>query len=254
MLPLGLFRNRDFAGANLLTLLLYGGLGGVFLFMPLDLIQVHHYTATAAGAALLPFIVILFVLSRWSGGLVDRLGARLPLVIGPTITALGFALLALPGTGGGYWTTFFPAIVVEGLGMAITVAPLTTTAMNAVGADHAGIASGVNNAVSRVGGLLAVALMSLLMVGAFNRELDRRVARLNLAPAVARALDAERPKLGAAVPPLGAAPASRPGIEAAIEWAFVAGFREVAMVAAALALASAGAAAVTIQGRSGRRS
>lgn len=249
MMPLPLFRERAFAGANLLTFLLYGALGSTLFFLPLELIQVQRYSATAAGAALLPFIVIVFALSRWSGGLVDRFGARRPLILGPAIAAVGFALFAVPGIGGSYWTTFFPAVTVMGLGMAITVAPLTTTVMNAVGTSHAGVASGVNNAVSRVGGLMAVALMGLVMVTAFNAELDRREALLGLPPGPAAALRAERARLADAEPPPGLPPAERRAVRRAIEESFVVGFRRVSLAGALLALASAAAAAAAIPGR-----
>src|SRR5262249_200255 len=137
MVPLELFRSRTFAGANLLTLLLYAALGGALYFLPFNLIQVQGYPATAAGAALLPMILIMFPLSRWAGGLVDQFGPRRPLIVGPVIAGVGFGLLAVPGVGGSYWTTFFPAVAVLGLGMAVAVAPLTTTVMGAVEERHA---------------------------------------------------------------------------------------------------------------------
>ena len=172
MMPLSLFRSRNFAGANLLTLFLYAALGGSLYYLPFNLIQVHGYSATAAGSAFLPFVLITFVLSRWAGGLVTRYGAKLPLVIGPTITAAGFVLFALPGTEGSYWTTFFPAVVVMGLGMALVIAPLTTTALTSVSGRHAGLASGVNNAVSRTASLLCIPVLGIFVFMTFSTQLD----------------------------------------------------------------------------------
>src|SRR6266496_652815 len=248
MLPLALFRSRDFTGANLLTLLLYSALGGTLFFLPLNLIQVQGYTATAAGAALLPFILIMFFLSRWSGGLVERYGGRLPLVFGPTISAIGFALFVVPEVSANYWSTFFPATVVLGLGMAISVAPLTTTVMNAVPRNRVGIASGINNAVSRVAGLLAIAVFGIVMFDVFNRSLDSRLSSLELPPAARRSLQNERISLAAEKIPGEIAPPTRDVIKEAINESFVRGFRRVMLVGAALALASSIASLLLING------
>jgi MFS family permease len=130
------------------------------------LINVHHYSPTEAGAALLPFIFIMVAASRWSGGLVARIGPRTPLILGSILAGMGFLAYALPGTDGSYWTTFFPAATVLGFGGALFVAPLTTTVMDSVGVEHSGVASGINNAVARTAGLLGVAVLGVVVTTA----------------------------------------------------------------------------------------
>ncbi|MBO9514274.1 MAG: MFS transporter [Variovorax sp.] len=246
MLPLSLMRIGNFGGANLLTLLLYAALGGGLYFFPLNLIQVQGYSATVAGAALLPFILILFALSRWAGQLVDRFGPRLPLVVGPAIAAAGFALFMVPGVGASYWTGFFPAVVVLGLGMAVTVAPLTTTVMNAVGPERAGIASGVNNAVSRAASVLAIAVFAVVMAWAFDARLAQALREIGASAQSVAFIETQRSQLaGAALPP-GVDEATAQALRQAVNAAFVSGFRWVMGICAALALASAWSAWVLI--------
>jgi MFS family permease len=252
MLPLDLFQSRTFTGANLLTFLLYGALGGSLFFLPLNLIQVQHYSATAAGAAFLPFILIIFLLSRWAGGLVEKYGSKIPLVIGPLIAALGFALFMLPGLSAGYWQTFFPAVVVLGTGMAVSVAPLTTTVMNSVAPNRVGIASGVNNAVARGAGLLAIAVLGIVMLHSFNHALDRRLVDEHASPVVWQSLQSQRNKLAGASLPEELDQMTRQLIGQAIGESFVHAFRLIMAIGATLALTCAIVAWLLI-GTAGRK-
>ncbi|MDQ8729941.1 MFS transporter [Bradyrhizobium sp. LHD-71] len=165
LMPLSLFRDPDFSGANALTVLLYAALSGALFLLPFMLIEVHGYSAMAAGAAFLPFSVIMGLGSSWSGGLVERVGSRPPLVIGPLVTAAGFAILGFSGNDPSYWKGFLPGLIVVGVGMTIAVAPLTTTVFNSAPTDKSGTASGINNAAARTGSMIAVAALGLAVGG-----------------------------------------------------------------------------------------
>ena len=237
MMPLGLFRSRTFSGANLVTLFLYTALGGALFFLPFNLIQVQGYSPTEAGGALLPFILLMFFLSRWTGGLVYRYGSRRPLVAGPLIAGCGFALLALPDVGGSYWRTFFPAVCVLGLGMAVSVAPLTTTVMGAAGTDREGIASGINNAVARAGPLLAVAVFGVILAYVFSAHIDVSLSKID--PTVYRAIAEQKAKLAAIAIPSGTSAGLAAVIKQDILQSYVAGFRWVMAASAFLSFLSA---------------
>jgi EmrB/QacA subfamily drug resistance transporter len=168
MMPLSLYRSRNFSATNALTLLLYFALGGALYYLPFGLIRLGGYSATEAGAALLPFALIMGSGASFAGAIADRLGPRLMLTIGPLVAACGLAMLAFADLRQTYWVGVFPPMFLLGVGMTTTVPPLTSTVMGAAGKAHAGIASGVNNAVARVAGLLAVAALGALFFANFS--------------------------------------------------------------------------------------
>ena len=251
MLPLALFESHTFTGANLLTLFLYAAIGILFFLFPLNLIQVQGYSATAAGAAVLPMILLMFFLARWSGGLVARRGPRIPLITGPLVAACGFALFAVPSMGESYWKTFFPAIIVLGFGASVTVAPLTTVVLNSIDQDRVGSASGINNAVARIAGVLAIAIFGIVMVKAFVSQLNHSLAHLSLSPVVRQELHANETKLAGLRAPLGLDSSTSNAIEQSVREAFVFGFRIAMLGCVALSLASAAVAWLTIRKDSG---
>jgi len=187
-------------------------------------------------------ILLMFSLSRWSGGLVARYGSRAPLIIGPLIVALGFALFAVPSIGGNYWREFFPAVIVLGFGMAVTVAPLTTVVMNSVNKDRVGAASGVNNAVARLASVLAIAILGIVMVKAFASQLNSSLTHLMLPSSVLAELQADQNKLAGLQVPSGLSPSMKADVNVAIRQAFVFGFRAVMLICAGLSLGSAAVA------------
>ena len=246
MVPPRLFASAAFSGANALTLLLYLALGGLSFLLPYLLIGVHGYSATQAGAAFLPFTLLMGGLSRWVGGHTETLGARRMLIAGPLLAAAGLALFAVPGTGGSYWTTFLAPMTVLGLGMAVAVAPLTTVVMGAVGDDDAGAASGINNAASRVAQLLAVTVLGAVAFGVYGAELDDALDAREWSSQGRVGIEGVRQDPGAVAPVSILAPYEENAVAQVTGSAFVAGFRWAMRLAAALAALAAGVAAVTL--------
>jgi MFS family permease len=246
IVPLAMFRSRDFTAANVLTLLLYAAISAGTFLLPFNLIQVQGYSPAQAGAAFLPFVVTMSLLSRWTGALADRIGPRLPLMAGPLVVAAGFALLAIEPAGGSYWTAFFPGILTIGIGMALAVAPLTTTVMTSIDDERrVGVASGINNTIARVAGLLAIALFGSVSIIVFTRKLDLRLEHEG--PAIREAVRRQSVKLAAAEPPQDLDSGTRRRVRAEIDAAFISAFRIDMIASAALAAASA-AAALAIRG------
>jgi MFS family permease len=242
MVSFALFQSRSFLGANLLTLLLYSAIGIFFFLFPVTLMQVFGYSATGAGAATLPIIFLMFFLSRWSGGLVARYGGRSPLIAGSLLVAVGFILFAVLPSRESYWTTFFPASLVLGLGIAVTVAPLTTVVMGSVDQDHAGAASGINNAVARLAGVLAIAVFGIVMVKAFATHLDRSLVSLPLTPDAIHEIRSKEIELAGMEIPKDLDANARTAVRNAVSEAFLSGFRLVLFSCAALSVGGGGLA------------
>jgi hypothetical protein len=250
MVPLSLFRSRNFSGANLVTLLFYMALTGSLYLLPFLMMHVHGYSAFVAGSVFLPFVAMAFVIGRLSGRICARFGSKVPLVVASLAVAAGLLLFALPGAEhGSYWASFFPAMVVQGFGMALVITPLTTVALGSVESTRSGLASGVNNAVTRIGGLLAVAVLGMIVHAMFSANLDARLEGMDLPRVVRSELEVAKADLGAAEVPDGVDAVTEARLERAIEESFVAGFRSVMLVSAGLALASSLAAALLVGGR-----
>jgi EmrB/QacA subfamily drug resistance transporter len=247
MVPPSLFRSRNFVGANLVTLLFYMSLTGSLYFVPFLMMQVHGYSAFAVGSVFLPFVAMALLLGRLSSYILARFGVKAPLVASSLAAALGYALFAVPGVEhGSYWTSFFPAMFVQGFGMALAITPLTTVALGSVKGDRSGLASAVNNAAARVAAPLAVAVLGVFIYGAFSSNLDAHLDSMNLPGEVRSEMEAAKAHLGAAEAPEGVGAETAVHIERAVDESFVAGFRMVMLVCIGLALASALAAALLV--------
>jgi len=237
MLPLSLFSERNFATGNAATLTMYAGLGAATFFLPLFLQQVAGYSALAAGASLLPITVIMFLLSRRFGALADRLGPHLLMSAGPLVAGVGLLLFTRLDVDASYLSEVLPAALVFALGLSMTVAPLTATVLGGVDEHRSGVASGVNNAVARVAGLLAIGAVGAVVAAQFTSTLDGRIAGRELSPGATTAVEnaRERPLSGARLQDVPAAERARVGF--AVDEASVHGFRIGMLVSGGLVLA-----------------
>ena len=242
LVPPKLFKSRTFTGVNILTLLLYGALAGALQFFPLNLIQIQGYSATIAGVAVIPMTILLMVMSPWAGRLVDNYGPRIPLIVGPFITGTGFAVLAIPGVTSGvtaYFWTFLPGLALMGLGMGLTVAPLTTAALGSVPQHNSGVASGVNNLMSRASGVLAIAILGGVMLVSFTNALTIRVNDLPIADESQAVMIDDAGNLAETTIPDTLGEDDTEATEMAVRQAFVVSFRIVMLIGAVMAWLSA---------------
>ncbi|MEM7008654.1 MAG: MFS transporter [Thermodesulfobacteriota bacterium] len=247
MMPLNLFKSKTFSGGNLITLLFWGAWSGAVFFIPFNLIQLQDYSAAEVGFAFFPLVIALFVISPWAGGLVAKYGARPPIIVGTVLGAIGFYLFTLPGIGGSYWTTFFPAITVLGIGMAIIISPLTTAVMESISLRESGVASGINNTVGRIAGLLSVAIMGVFALSTFNRNLDLDLSSIELTQQERQVIDDQRIKILLIDIPKEIDDDTKAKVQAAIDNSFLASFRLMMLISAGLVLLGTFVAFVTIE-------
>ncbi|MCA9913781.1 MAG: MFS transporter [Anaerolineae bacterium] len=250
LVPLRLFKSRTFLGANLMTLFLYGALAGALFFMPLNLQQIQGYSATVSGLATLPVTIGIMALSPFMGRLVDRAGPRLPMTLGPLIVGAGFLALALPGVTAGaadYWLTFFPGLVILGIGMGFVVAPLTTAALGSVPQRNSGVASGINNFMSRASGALTQAILGGIALIVFASTLQASVMSMEIPSEAETQLMQNAEDFGNTTVPQSLGDEMGSQVSSAIDWAFVQTFRLMMVIAAGLCFLSAGLAGALVQ-------
>ncbi len=247
LVPLHIFSNPLVAGANTVTFFLYFALNGVILFFVLNLQQVQGYSPAMAGIGLLPPIVLITFLAGPAGALSDRIGPRLQMVSGPVIVALGIALLTIGGTETNYFKQFLPGLVLFGIGMALVIAPLTKSALS-VEPRFSGSASGVNNAVSRIAALMAVAVLGAIVISTFTTRLNDTISASSLTQEEQRQILSQSDKLGGIIIPDTFDETAQTLVRNDIRESFVYGFRWAMGVSAALALAGALVSFIAIHG------
>lgn len=242
MMPLELFKNKTFSGANLLSFFLYAGLGAGILFLNLDMVQAQGYSQFKAGLTFLPFTILMITIARFAGSLADKHGPRLLLITGPAVAGVGLLLLSfIKQTNGAssYFTTFFPGILIFGLGMSFTVAPLTTAVMGALPDHYSGIASGINNATTRIAGVFANAILGALAILFFSGFLSERINNMQLNETEKNSVMQQVKNLGNAKPPAIKNGNDKAIITKAYKEGFIKAYNKIMMICAALAFAGA---------------
>ena len=239
LLPLGMFRSRDFSAVNLATFLAYCTIGGGFYVMMLTWIQIQGYSPLAAGAITVPFMLFTGGLAHAIGHLVARIGPRIPLTAGMLLLAGGFLSWTLPAIGTSFWIGYLPGVLATALGIALIVGPVTTVVMGTVELKQSGTASGVNSAVARSAILLSVAVLGAIHYGVFERAATAALDAMRLDPELAAYLHAELINMAAIEIPASVAPATRSAVGVVIDTAFLRAARVVMMIASVLALAGA---------------
>ena len=250
MMPLSLFNNSTFSGVNLLSFFLYAGLGAIMLFLSLNIIQVQGYSQLQAGMTFLPFSLVMIVLARRMGGYVDKYGARRFLIAGPALTGVGMFWLALIGVTSGpsdYWSTYFPPFMLFAIGMSITVVPLTTAVMSCVDESKSGIASGINNSVTRISGTFINAILGAVAIYMFTEYVSGEIALLDFSGTIKNEILYEAANLGEAKSPMSVDITSQQKVNSIYKMGFISTYRWVGMLSAALAFLSAGIAVFMVK-------
>ena len=217
---------------------MYTALNASLFYLPLNLVQVQGYSEQAAGFAILPFAILISAMSRYSGIFADKFGARKPLIVGPLVSSAGLFLLMLPGLTSGpsqYWTTFFPGIFILGMGMGIVVAPLTAAVMAAVPTHNTGIASGINNTMSRIAGLIAIAILGMVIILSFKSNLETQTVNLNISQKAKSELIKNSDKLGETKPPQEINQKFKEKISSEIKFSFINAFNLIILISVILA-------------------
>lgn len=253
LMPLQIFHSKLVSGANLITLFLYFSLNAVIFFLVLNLQQLQHFSPLLAGMSMLPSILIITFFSGRGGELSDKTGPRLPMIVGPLIVSAGMGLMALSGKNINYFTSFMPALILVGLGMCLVIGPLTKSALS-VEQRYSGAASGVNNAIARIAGLLAIALLGAIILTSFSSHLSSELDKSHLTMSEKQQISEQKNKLGAIDIPATFSSESRREAQEIIENSFLAGFRVIMTFAAFLAFLSSIIAFLTIQNPSKHKS